>query len=67
MKSNQPVINQEYLEYLDDLRESGVTNMYGAASYLRSEFNELNKEDAAKILIHWMETFSERHASVKKS
>lgn len=28
----------EYFEYLDELRESGVTNMFGAAPYLVSEF-----------------------------
>lgn len=50
-----------YFDFLDDLRESGITNMYGAVPYLVQEFPELSKEEAKKILLSWMETFSERH------
>jgi hypothetical protein len=50
----------EYFEYLDELRESGVTNMFGAAPYLVSEFG-ITMFDAGKILVEWMETFNERH------
>lgn len=50
----------EYFEYLDELRESGVTNMYGAGAYLEREF-DLDKYEARTILQKWMETFSERH------
>ena len=32
-------VTQEHLEFLDELRESGVTNMYGATSYLVDEFD----------------------------
>jgi hypothetical protein len=28
----------EYFEYLEELRQSGVTNMFGASSYLMREF-----------------------------
>ena len=52
--------NQEYFEYLDELRESGETNMFGARPYLMEEFN-LDREEAHKILSEWMRTFSERH------
>ena len=31
-------MEKEYFEYLDDLRESGVTNMFGSAPYLAEEF-----------------------------
>jgi len=31
-------ITREHLEYLDELRESGETNMYGAARYVEEEF-----------------------------
>ena len=47
----------EMLEYLDDLRESGVTNMFGARPYLQNEFPELSTQEAAKVLVFWMETF----------
>ena len=47
----------EGFKFLDDLRESGVTNMFGARPYL-VEFLECNKERASKIHTLWMETFS---------
>jgi len=50
----------EVFEYLDDLRESGVTNMFGAGSYVQGEFNVSEKE-ARTLLAKWMKTFSERH------
>lgn len=50
----------EVLEYLDLLRETGVTNMYGAAPYIVDEFN-VDKYTARKLLGHWMKTFSKRH------
>ena len=53
---------EEHLEYLDDLRESGVTNMFGAGSYIEREYSELTGKEAKDILLYWMETFSERHS-----
>lgn len=53
-------IKEEWLLYLDDLRESGVTNMYGAGEYLQDEF-ELGRREANQVLSHWMKTFEERH------
>lgn len=52
----------EYFEYLDNLRESGVTNMFGAAPYLQQAFG-LSRYEARDVLLKWMETFSERHAT----
>jgi hypothetical protein len=49
---------QEYFDYLDELRMSGVTNMFGAGSYLQQEFG-LDKRDARDILKSWMDNFSE--------
>lgn len=46
----------EYFSYLNELRESGVTNMYGAAPYLQKEFG-LSKHEARDILKQWMESF----------
>lgn len=50
----------EHLEFLDELRESGVTNMYGASPYLQRAF-PLDKDEAIKVLSYWMKTFSDRH------
>ena len=46
----------EHFEFLDALRESGATNMFGAGSYLEAEFG-LDKREARKILMAWMENF----------
>lgn len=46
----------EYYSYLDALRESGVTNMFGAGQYLEKEFNVRPKE-AREILLSWMKEF----------
>jgi hypothetical protein len=48
------------LEYLDELRESGVTNMFGAGEYLREMYG-FREVDAKAVLLYWMKTFSERH------
>jgi hypothetical protein len=52
---------EEYLEYLDFLRESGETNMFGARPWLMAEFEELSKREARDVLTYWMKTFGERH------
>jgi hypothetical protein len=52
---------EKYYVYLDNLRDSGVTNMFGAGSYLVDEFPELNKHTARNVLMDWMDTFGERH------
>ena len=46
--------------YLDSLRESGVTNMFGAGPYVESEFG-LGRKESGKLVVEWMKTFSERH------
>lgn len=55
------VVRDEHLEYLDDLRESGETNMFGASRYLQIEYPELSKRESGDVLLYWMRTFSERH------
>ena len=54
------VCTDEMLEYLDELRESGETNMFGAAPYVQEEFG-LERDEARSVLFYWMHTFSERH------
>jgi hypothetical protein len=43
---------------LNDLRESGKTNMFGAAPYLSEAFG-LSKSEARKILVEWMQNFGQ--------
>lgn len=49
---------KKYFEYLDRLRESGQTNMYGATAYLQREFPELSfdRAQAIYILRAWMDS-----------
>jgi hypothetical protein len=47
----------KYYVYLDELRESGETNMHGAAVDLQDEFG-LDRLEARKILQAWMDQFS---------
>jgi len=53
--------NEKYYEFLDNLRESGVTNMFGATEYLMEAFSDLLEVKAREILRSWMKTFSDRH------
>jgi len=50
---------EEYFVYLDNIRESGAINMFGAAPYLQDAFG-LSRYDAKDILLEWMDTFAER-------
>ena len=50
------IVEDKHLDYLDVVRESGVTNMYGAAPYLEEEF-DINTRDARTVLQYWMDSF----------
>jgi len=52
-------MTKEQKEFLDELRESGATNMFGAGSYLEEEFG-LDKREARVVLSEWMKTFKEK-------
>jgi hypothetical protein len=62
-KTQRPaIVSDEHLIYLDNLRESGVTNMFGAGSYVENEFG-VSRREAKEILLYWMASFEERHSS----
>jgi hypothetical protein len=52
-----PEESKEHFDFLDDLRESGITNMFGASSFLRDEFPELSRIEARDVLKSWMRGF----------
>lgn len=54
------VSKEEVFVYLDELRESGVTNMFGAGPYVEDEF-DVDRRTARSLVVEWMETFDERH------
>lgn len=55
----------EYFNFLDQLRESGETNMFGAGPYLQEAFGITNRAESAYIVGKWMKTFSDEE-SVKE-
>ena len=67
MSTHRPnIVEDAHLEYLDELRESGETNMFGSAKYLRARFNTLgfntlDRKDARTVIVYWMDSFEERH------
>ena len=56
MPERPDCVTDEHLTYLDELRESGDTNMYGAGSYVQEEFG-VSKREAKDIVLYWMRTF----------
>lgn len=50
---------KEIFDYLNDLRESGITNMFGAGPYVSREFG-IDKHRARNIVSKWMDNFNEQ-------
>lgn len=53
-------LTDEHLEYLDDLRESGQTNMFGAGQWVQEAFG-VDRKSSQAIVLYWMKTFSQRN------
>ena len=53
---NTTLLTNEHKVYLEALRDSGETNMWGAAPYLSAYFG-ISREDACTILVEWIATF----------
>ena len=51
----------KYWIYLENLRRSGETNMFGAVPYLTAEFEDegMTRNEARKILADWMNNYNE--------
>ena len=49
----------EYFEFLDELREKGSTNMFGATPYLLRKYPGMAPAEARKVLGAWMDTYSD--------
>lgn len=58
--ATRPTTNQEkeVFQYLNELRESGETNMFGAASYIVEEFPFVEIKEARQLLSTWMKVFN---------
>jgi hypothetical protein len=49
---------QEVLEFLNIVRITGVTNMFGATPYIEDEFG-LDKKESRRLLSLWMKNFND--------
>ena len=50
--------DQEYFDYLNTLRESGVTNMMAAPAFLQEQF-DVDRRESCAIFLRWTETFND--------
>lgn len=51
------VENEKIWEYLFELQESGVTNMFGAAPFIQRRFPATNMKQARELLGFWMNNY----------
>jgi len=60
-EARKTLSEKDVFAFLDKMRESGVTNMFGASPYIREEF-PVTRYEANRLLAKWMETYSERNS-----
>ena len=60
-KNDNPIREEweEYYQVLEDIRQSGVTNLFGAAPYLKEFCPELSHKLAQAILVNSMRNYDE--------
>jgi hypothetical protein len=52
-------LKNKHIKYLEKLRDSGVTNMWGAGVYLEREF-VLTADEAKEILTAWIKSYKQK-------
>lgn len=55
--SRPDFVEEAHLDYLDNLRDSSIVNMFGAVPYLLEEFSGMTQKEARQVLQYWMESF----------
>ena len=50
---------EEYYQMLENIRQSGITNMFGAAPVLREFCPELSRSQSKEILCNWIHNYTE--------
>lgn len=53
-------VDKEHLEYLDQLRETGLVNMFGASRNLEVDYG-MEEDEAKATLVYWMTTYATRN------
>ena len=49
---------EQYYKTLEDIRKSGITNMFGAAPYLAA-YEDIDERLARQVLTNWMHNYNE--------
>lgn len=49
---------EEYYQMLENIRQSGITNMFGSAPYLKEFCPELSHKLAQAILVNWIHNYN---------
>ena len=49
---------KEVFMYLNALRKSGITNMFGAGLYVKDEFG-ISSRESTNLLLLWMKNFND--------
>ena len=52
-------LQEEVDLFLDELRETGAVNMFGAAPYVAAAFG-VTRWEARSLVVNWIETFGKR-------
>ena len=52
----------EMFQYLFDLQESGIPNMFGSGPYVEREFPHLDKKEVRDVVMEWMSNYEAIHA-----
>jgi len=55
-------MNEDHRQFLNDLRDIGIVNMFGSMPYVRDRF-DLSKAEATAIVLEWMKTFRKNNES----
>ena len=56
--SNNEEKYYKYFDWIEKLRQSGVTNMYGAVPYIQDHFL-ITDEEATVLLVYWMNHYND--------
>ena len=59
-------VKDSHITFLDTLQESGVTNMWGATSYLIAHTDITDEKTAETVLFYWMNSWKELHPKKEK-
>lgn len=57
MADQDQVLKQEIFDFLEDLKESGVINMWGAAPNIQEAFPQLSLKEAKQWLRKWISQY----------